>query len=71
MLSRDSPRAQYILQLRDIEPKNSHDESERDGREEIEVLCRFVESWWVMEDAKTARPHGREVEPSPFGWLTM
>jgi hypothetical protein len=47
----DATRAQNTLQLRDMEPENSADERELDGGEELEVLRRFVEGWWVLKDA--------------------
>jgi hypothetical protein len=34
-----------------MEPENSADERELDGGEELEVLRRFVEGWWVLKDA--------------------
>jgi hypothetical protein len=54
MLSRDSTRTKYTLQLRNVEPKDSHDKSKSNGWEEVEVLGGFVECGWVLEDGESA-----------------
>lgn len=54
MLSRDAIRPKHVLQLWNIQPEDSHDESKSDGREEVQVLGSLVEGWWVLEDREAA-----------------
>lgn len=58
-------RSKHTLQLRDVEPENGHDERERNGREEVQILCLSVESGWVLEDGETAGAEREECEPLP------
>jgi len=58
MLSRNSTRTQYILQLWYVEPEDGHAESKGDRGEEIEVLRGFVEGGRVLEDGEAAGAEG-------------
>ena len=65
MLHRHARGRQDDLQLRDVQPDDDHDESEKDGREEVPVLRLLVEEGRMLEDAQTAVAEGHEVEPLP------
>jgi hypothetical protein len=69
MFSRYLARIQRILQGGDIKPENGHQERENNGREEVEILCGFIEGWWVLEDGEAAGAEGHQVEP--WSWVLI
>jgi len=65
VLDRDIRGTENILQARRVAKDEDNDEGEEDGGEEVEILCRFVEGGWVLEDGEVARAGCHEVEPLP------
>ena len=63
MLCRDASSIERALQLRDIQPEDSHDEREEHSRKQVPVLREVVEEWWVLKDAETAGAEGHQREP--------
>ena len=67
MFSRHSRRRQDSLELRDIQPEDSHAQCESDGGEEEEILCLLVEGGWMLENGEAAGADCEEGEPLPVG----
>lgn len=63
MLCRNTASIKGRLQLRYIQPEESHDEREEHCREQVPVLREFVEERWVLEDAETACAERQQREP--------
>ena len=68
MLGRNLTRCKHFLQLRDVEPEDSHHKREGDSGEEVQVLRGFVEGGWVLEDAEAAGADSHQAEPLPEVW---
>lgn len=63
MLDGNGGCEENILDSRDVEPEEGHDEGKGDCGEEVPVLRVLVEYWRVLEDAEPARAHTKKVEP--------
>ena len=63
MLRRDAGGVERGLQLRDIQPEDSHDEREEHSGEQVPVLRKVIEERRVLEDAETAGAERHQGEP--------
>lgn len=65
MLGRDARGGQDGLQLRDVQPEDSHAEREHDRGEQQQVLSPFIEGRRMLEDAQATGAEGHQAEPLP------